>query len=241
MGTPAATLEVGADVLPHLVMPIGPLVPAFRTPVVQMMGNPAAGEHPRHFVGRAAVFPRATAGGQVDVAAPVLLEEPGIILVCHVVDRVIEVKIVVVHPVHGIAQVVHSGEPVAALHVIGVFEEGVGRVEGSERCAISGDRDAGRLALGVDEGEDFAGNVVVVLRLEPAAMERVRVLVIERIALNSVDAEDPDSSRVEIGAEGADHSLTFLLVLVAHAGRKSEDGHAVMAVNGDAHFAAETV
>ena len=130
----------------------------------------------------------------MDVATPVLVEKPGVVLVGHIVDRVIEVEVVVVHPVHGIAQVVNAGERVAALHVVGMLEEGVGGVISAERCAVGGDRDAGRLALGVDEGEDFAGDVVVVLRLEPAAMERVRALVIERIALDAVDAENPDSS-----------------------------------------------
>ena len=80
-----------------------------------------------------------------------------------------------------------------------MLEEGVGRVIGAERCAVGGDRDAGRLAQGVDEGEDFARHVVVVLRLQPAAMERVRSLVIERIALHAVDAEDSDSSLLDIG------------------------------------------
>ena len=46
---------------------------------------------------------------------------------------------------------------------------------------------------------------------------------------------------VQVGAEGADHALTFLLPLVAAAGREGEEGHAVMAVNGDAHVAIETV
>ena len=35
-------LIVCADVFPHLVMPIGPFVPALGTPVIQMMSNAAA-------------------------------------------------------------------------------------------------------------------------------------------------------------------------------------------------------
>ena len=35
-------LVVCADVFPHLVMPVGPFVPALRAPVVQMMSNAAA-------------------------------------------------------------------------------------------------------------------------------------------------------------------------------------------------------
>ena len=73
-----------------------------------------------------------------------------------------------------------------------MFEEGVGRVIGAERRAERADRDAGRLAHGVDEGQDFVRDIGVVLRLHPAAVERVRALVRERIALHAVDAEDSD-------------------------------------------------
>ncbi len=172
---------------------------------------------------------------------PVLVEKPGIVLVGHIVDRIIEVEVVVVHPVHRVAHVVNAGQRVAALHVVGMLEEGVGRVIGAERCAVGGDRDARRLAHGVDEWEDFAGHVVVVLRLKPAAMEGVRSFVAERIALHAVDAEDSDSPLVQIRAESANHALTFLLMLVAATGREGKDGHAVMSVNIDAHVAAETV
>jgi len=72
-------------------------------------------------------------------------------------------------------------------------------------------------------------------------MEGVRSLVIERIALDSVDAENPDPSLVEVRAEGADHALAFLLVFVAHAGGEGDDGHAVIAVNSDTHVPIETV
>src|ERR1043166_7973271 len=174
-GLTVGRLNMLADVFPHLVVPIGPFVAAFRAPVVQMMRNAGVPEDFGHFVGGAGLLPRAAAGGEMDVAAGELLAKPGIILVRHVVDRVIEVEVVVVHSVHGIAQIVNAGESVAALHAVGVFEESVGGVIGAERGAVGGYRD-GALALVVDERDDFAGHVVVILRLEPAAMERVRVL-----------------------------------------------------------------
>jgi len=40
--------------------------------------------------------------------------------------------------------------------MVGMLEKGVGRVISAERCAVGRNRDAWRLALGVDEGEDFA-------------------------------------------------------------------------------------
>src|SRR6266542_5429509 len=76
-----SSLVVRADVLPHLVMPIRPFVPALRAPVFQMMRNAAIPEYLRHSIGRAAVLPGATAGHEPDVATPVLVEKPGITLV----------------------------------------------------------------------------------------------------------------------------------------------------------------
>ncbi len=84
-------------------MPIGPFVAALRAPVVEMMRDAAVPEHFGEAVGRARHFPRAAAGREVDVAGAVLVEKPGVVQVCDVVDRVIEIKIVVVHAVHGIA------------------------------------------------------------------------------------------------------------------------------------------
>src|SRR6478752_6210078 len=230
-----------AHVLPHLVMPVRPFVPALRTPIIEMMSNAAIPQDLGHSVGRPTVLPWTSAGHEPDVAARILVEKPGVILVGHIIHRVIEVEVVVVHPVHGIAHVVDARERVAALHMVGMFEEGVGRVISTERCAERTYPDAGCPAHGVDEREDFVCHIGVVLRLHPAAMEWVRSLVGERIALHAVYAENADSPLVDVRAESANHALTFLLPLVAHAGREGEDGQTVMAVNGDAHVAVETV
>jgi hypothetical protein len=216
-------------------------VPALWAPVVQMMRNAAISEDLRHSVGRPAILPRTAAGYEVDVATRVLMEKPGVILVRHIVDRVVEVEIVVIHAVHGISQIVDARERVASLHVVGMLEESVGRVIGAERCTQRGDPDAGRLALGIDERENLVRHIVVVLRLQPAPMEGMRSLVIERIALHAVDAEDADSPLVDVRSEGANHALTFHLRFVAAARREGEDGRAVIPVNGDTHVPIETV
>src|SRR3954471_5820274 len=88
------SLEVCADVFPHLVMPVGPFVAALRAPVVQMMSNAAVPENLRHSVGRPAVLPWATASNEPNVATRVLMEVPRVTLVSHVVHRVIEIEIV---------------------------------------------------------------------------------------------------------------------------------------------------
>ncbi len=178
-GEAGGPLVVRADVLPHLVMPVGPFVPALRAPVVQMMSNAAIPEDLGHSVGRPAVLPRTTAGHEPDVATRVLMEKPRVILVGHIVDRVIEVEVVIIHAVHRIPQIIDARERVAALHVIRMLEQRVGRVISTERCAQRGNRDAGRLALGVDERENLVRHIGVVLRLHPAPVEGVRSLVLE--------------------------------------------------------------
>src|SRR5882757_18642 len=174
-----SSLVVRADVLPHLVMPVGPFVPALRAPVVQMMSNASIPQNLGHSIGRAAVLPRTAAGHEPDVATRVLLEKPGVTLVGDIVDRIIEVEVVVVHSVHRVAHVVDAREGVTALHVVGMFEESVGRMIGTQRCAQCCDSYARRLALAVDERENLVRHIGVVLRLHPAPMEGVRSLVCE--------------------------------------------------------------
>ena len=234
-------LVMPADVFPHLVMPVWPIVSAFRAPVVQVMSDAAVSEDFRHPVGRSAVLPRTRAGHQPDVATSVLMQIPVVILVGHIVHWIIEVEVIVVHSVHRVAHVVNAGESVTTFHVIGMFKKSVGSVIGAERCAERGDSDARRLALGINERENFVRYVCVVLRLHPAPMERMRSLVCERIALHAVDAEDPDAALIDVRCEGAYHTLALLLPFVAHAGREGEDGRAIITIYGDAHLAIETV
>ena len=72
-------------------------------------------------------------------------------------------------------------------------------------------------------------------------MEGMRALVLERIAVHAVDAEDSDPARLDVRTEGADHALAFHFPFIAAARGKCEDGRSVIAVNGDAHMPVETV
>src|SRR5439155_24029175 len=88
-----------------------------------MMRYAAALEYLGHAVSRPGHFPRATAGREVDVTTRQLLKKPGIVLVGHIVDRVIEVEVVIVHPVHRVALVVNAGERVATEVIVRLAEE----------------------------------------------------------------------------------------------------------------------
>ena len=125
--------------------------------------------------------------------------------------------------------------------MIGVLEESVGRVIGAERCAERGDADARRLALGVDEWKNFVCHIGIVLSLHPTPMEGMRSLVLERIAVNAVDAEDPDAPFFQVRAERAYHALAFHLPFVTTARWEGEDGRTVISVDGDTHVPIEAV
>src|SRR5215471_6860190 len=103
-----SSLVVRPDVFPHLVMPVRPLVAALRAPVVQMMRNAAVLEYLGHTIGRPAVLPRTAAGHEPNIATRVLMEIPGITLVSHIVDRIVEIEVVVIHAVHGVSHIIDA-------------------------------------------------------------------------------------------------------------------------------------
>ena len=99
------------------------------------MRDAAVPENLGHSIGRPAVLPWTTAGHEVDVATRVLMEIPRVTLVGYVVHWVIEVEVVVIHPVHLVPHVVDARERVTTLHAVGMLEESVSRVIGAKRCA----------------------------------------------------------------------------------------------------------
>src|SRR5882724_2808915 len=110
---------------------------ALSAPDVQGVSNTPSGKHFREAVSGPAVLPGTSAGGQVDVATGDLLIEPGITGVRKVVNGIVEIEIVVIHPIHEIPQVIDAGHGEAALDDVRVLEEAVCRVvraKGSAHC-----------------------------------------------------------------------------------------------------------
>src|SRR5215211_6144188 len=88
------------QILPDHLLPIRPVVPSFRSPVVDRVADALAGEDTREGIARTAVLEGPGAGDQPDFAARQLVEIPAVVQVGHVVDRVLKVEVVVVQPVH---------------------------------------------------------------------------------------------------------------------------------------------
>src|SRR5713226_3645476 len=230
--------EQAGNVLAHLVLPIRPVVPALRTPIVEGVANALRGEHFGEAIRRARVFPLAGAGGNVNVAGGELLEHPRIAEVGQVIDGIVEVKVVVVHSVHEIFQVVDAGHGEAALDDVRMLEEGVGRVIRAERHAHGGDADL-RLAIAPNERHDFFAQIRVEYGLHVAAMKGMRGLVVEREAVDGIDAEEFHFAGVDEIAERADHALAFEFPLVAGTRREAEQRRSPVAVDHDAQFDAQ--
>src|SRR6266481_2036120 len=225
-------------VLPHLVLPVGPVVAALGPPVVERMADALAGENLGEPVGRAAVLPLARSRADVNVASRKLAEEPRIAQIRKIIDRIVEVEIVIVHSVHEILHVINAGHGEAALDGVGVLEEGVSGVIRAERCAHGGNSDALGLAIVPDEWNDFLAQVGIKHRLDVAAMKRVRALVVKAEAIDGIDGEQLHFSVVDEIRERSDHALAFELPFIARAGGKTEKRRAPVAENDDAELEA---
>ena len=190
------TSEEAGDVFAHLVFPVRPVVATLRAPVVEGVVDAFAGENVGEAIGGAAVFPLAGAGADVNVATGKLIVDPGIAEVGEVVDGIVEVKIVVVKTVHKIAQIVNAGHCEAALDDIGVFEQAVGGMVGTEGSAHGGDGDVLILAIVANEGHEFIAQVGVEYGLDIAAMKWMSGFVVKAVAIDGIDGEKLDAAPV---------------------------------------------
>src|SRR5690349_14922093 len=142
------------------------------------------------------VFPLATTGREMNVARRKLVVNPRVRKIGDVIRGIVEIKIVVVHAVHEIAQVVDTGHRETTLDDIGMFEERVCSVIGAEGSAHGGDGNL-RLAVVPDKGNDFFAQVRIELRLNVAAMERMSGLVVEALAVDGIDAVEFDAPCID--------------------------------------------
>src|SRR3954447_9960570 len=122
-----------------------------------------------------------------------------------------------------------------------MFEERVGGVIRPERRSHRPDRGVGRLAVVARERDHLVADVGVVLVLHPAAVERMRVAIAERVAVVDVDAEGFDFPRLDELAHRVDQPLPFIFFFVTAAGREQNHRRAPMAVHDQAEFSAEPV
>ena len=109
----------------------------------------------------------------------------------------------------------------------------------AQRCADGCDRNPGRLAAGVHEGNDLVADVFVEQALTPAAMERVRLLVEKRFVIVRADAEDFHAAGIDEIADRPDQAVPLKLPFIAMARRECEKGRAPMAKDGHAHVVSE--
>ena len=110
------------NVLPHLVLPIGPVMPPFRPPVIYRMPDPFTGKHFRESIRGTTVLPLSSPRNQMNVATCKLLVIPEIGKIGQIIHRIVEIKIIVIHAIHEVAQIVHARHGEAAFENIGMLK-----------------------------------------------------------------------------------------------------------------------
>src|SRR6266704_4337026 len=205
------------------------------------MADAFTGENFGEAVSGPTVLPRTRTGAEVNVATSDLLIEPGIAGIRQVIDRIVEIKIVVVHAIHEIPQVVDAGHREAALDDVGVLEEAVCGVVRAKRSAHRRDRNALCLTIVPDEGHDLFTQIGIENGLDVAAVKRMRTLIVKAVPGDGIHGKEFDSSGIDEIRERADHALALELPLVAGAGRETKHRRAPMPVDDDAQLHAKPV
>ncbi len=175
----------------------------------------------------------------MDVTRRELLLNPRIVQVRQVVHGIVEVEVVVVHPVHETLEIVDPRERIAAFDHVRIAEQRVGGVVRAQRRAHRGDGDAGRLAIGVDERDDFVADVLVEHPLAPAAVERMRAAVQIRLVVVRTHAVHLDAAGIDELPQRVGHTVALQLPLVAVTRRKRQQRWAPMPENRHTHVVLE--
>jgi len=239
-GFSGIALKQAGYIFAHLMLPVGPVVAAFRTPVVQRMPDSLARKNLGQAIRGAAVLPLAGTRAEVDVARGKLPQKPGIAQIRQIINWIIEIEIVVVHPVHKIANVVHAGHREAALDHVGMLKKRVGSVIRPEGSAHRRNRDPGALAIVPDERNDLFSQVRIEDGLYVTAVKWMRALVIKTKPVDGIDAEDFYLSAVDEIGQSTDHALAFQFRLVARASWKPENWLSPVAMDDDAEVKPQT-
>ena len=91
----------------------------------------------------------------------------------------------------------------------------------------------------MNERHDLVADVFVEHALAPAAVERVRGLVEERVVVVRADAEHFDAAGVDEVGDGVEQPLTLQLPFVAVAGGKGQHRRSPVAEDRHAHVPAK--
>ena len=200
------------------------------------MGNVLGGEDAAHGDGGRGFLVGTLAGDEVDVLLPAQLAEGGVVVgeVGQVVERGVEVDVLVPIAVGVVLEVVAAAHRDAAVEEIGAAEKGVGGVQRAEGGAgDDGLHAAG--ALRVDERRDLVAHVGVELLVADGLVPRVHVVVEPALAVDGIDREDLHLAAVDEGRDGVDDMEPLILEVIGGGGGKHQEREAVVAVDGDLH------
>src|SRR5215813_3377545 len=158
----------------------------------------------------------------MNIAGRKLVVDPRIGEVLDVIGGIIEIKIVVVHAVHEIAEVVDAGHGEAALDDVRMLEKRIGSMIRAEGRAHGRNRNL-RLAIVPDEWDHFFAQIGIENGLNVTAVEGMRAFVVKAVTVDGINGIELDAAGIDKIGERADHSLPFKFPFVASAGGETED------------------
>ncbi len=217
------------------VPPVVPIVPA-PLAVVEEMRDALRVEQVRE-VEVAVAAAVAVAGAEHDAHAADLVEEPRVVQVGQVVDRVGEVAVVVEITVEERPDVERPAQAEAVADEVGVAQGEVDRVVAAEAGAGQAHPAVAGLAHGV--GQDVVEDDILVGEVGPDAVGRVDGLVIPALLVDAVGAVDLDPAGVDLVGDRAHEAEVLVLVIAAERGGKQDDRVARVAEDQHLEFPAQ--
>lgn len=201
------------------ITPPRPVVPKGIGQHLQVVGDAFAAEDTAQFeVGLFAGV--VLADGQHDVGATYRIQSSAIIQIAQIIDRAVEVDILVVEAIHKALDAVCSAEGDEFAEGPRILEDQVGGVVGTKARPTRHDEVG--FSTVADERYDFVDDVALVLFVALHAREGVDAFVVEAFGIHGVNADDLVLTAFQLRLESFNHLEVFPLKEAAQAAGKNE-------------------
>lgn len=215
-------------------------MPPLRPPIIQRMSYPLRIQNSRKPIRRPAVLPRPATGCNMYVALRQLPQHIPIRQIRQIIHRVIEISVVVIHPIHESPNVVHAGKRKTSPHHVRAFKKSIRRVIRPERCPHRRNRNP-RLAVVPNKRHHFLAHIRIKLSLHIAPMKWMRALIVKSRPVHRIHAVKFHPPRVDQRLKRPNHSLSLELPLVSRTRRETHQRRTPVPVNHHAHVQPQPV
>ncbi len=216
--------------------PRGPIVRHIVTPEIDMMRNGLGGEYVGKLHRTLRRFVVTLTGEKIDVVLRAKFGENTLVIqVGEIIHGTVEVTIVVIVAVGVRFDIIRAAHGNRAIEHIRSPEQRVGCMQRAQTC--TGRDDGGVIARHIsDERHDLINDILVVLLMPHGAVRRRNVLIQPALAVDAVDGERFDLSRVNERLDGIDEIESLVLEVVGGRRGEHQQRQTVMAIDGNFHL-----